>query len=298
VLENFSKDNIPTRWRTKGVLTECKKGCKIIVSNKKCDGKPGWWHITDAPVGLWTAKLKEYIEYIYTGNPPADNKSWKKLDRPYIKDYSDHCSPNKVHFMIKPTDEWEPDMDTGLKKLNKIRHLTNMYTIDDNNYARKHETAESILEEWCDRRLYFYGKRYDYIFDIYNRDLVRAQNKYVFVKAVVDKKLDMYQEDTILEESMINIGLQKLKDDTLKKKSEEDDENSKDEDEGLSFAYLLRMQMRSMTVKKVNELQEDIDKIKRNMSIHKSKTPKDLWRTDLDNFEIAYRQYLKDNPIK
>ena len=36
----YPKDgSVPIRWKTEGILTECGKGCKIIVGNKKCGGK-------------------------------------------------------------------------------------------------------------------------------------------------------------------------------------------------------------------------------------------------------------------
>ena len=94
----------------------------------------------------------------------------------------------------------------------------------------------------------------------------------IFVKAVVEKELDLYQEDDVLDAAMVELGLEK-KDD--------------------KFDYLLSMQARSFTKKKVDELEKEIEKVKAKIVTLKKKTEKVMWLEDLDEFDKAYATFLK-----
>lgn len=314
----MDSDNIPVRWRTTGVLTECGKNCKITrkykdgstgkIVTKKCKGEPGWWHITDLPVGVWTNELKIYIEYLESGSTPEgkSEKSWPKLETKCITDYRAYNTANKVYFMIKPAKGWNPDIDTNLKLMTTTRKFTNMVTIDANNYPTRHATAEDILSVWCTKRLKYYNLRYDYLLDSLTKELQKAQNKYIFVKAVIDKKLNMYQEDEDLEKDIENFGIQKMEKDKKNRKENEDNDEDNDEDEDskekkenikYDYSYLLRMQMRSMTIKKLEEIKKDIEVVQNKINELKSNTATNLWEKDLDNFEKAYHKYINRYPL-
>jgi hypothetical protein len=176
----------------------------------------------------------------------------------------------------------------------------------------RYNSAEEILEAWCERRLVFYDKRYDYQLGLYKRELLRAKNKYVFVKAVKDKKLDLYQEDEDVEKDMLAMKLSKMAPEKKNKnvaqietddgEDNEDDEVNdkagKKKDTSIpSFDYLLNMHIGSMTVKRLEKLKKEIDSVKSKIEVLKGKTPKDLWREDLAKFDVGYKKYLKDYPL-
>lgn len=278
-LEYLSKKSkYPERWSSKGVLSE---------------GKNGWWNITDLPVGKWTNSIKDYLVYLETGISPKDKK-WKKLEHKCISDFKNYSTANKVHFMIKPSkagDGWYPDMDTTLKCLQHTRTLTNMVAIDNNNYPIKFKTPEEILEKWCNERLYYYNIRHKFLLKFYNYQMIKSQNKINYIQSVISKKLDMYQEDEKLKESMISIGLVPLSDDTNINIDDTCLEDNK------SFDYLLSMQMRSMTTKKVDELKKETNNAVEKLEEIKNKTGKDLWLDDLLTFEEAYKKYIKNSNL-
>ena len=287
----------PIRWRSSGVLTECCKGCDIMVGNKKCNSTKGWWHITDLPVGLWTNTFKTEIEYLESCIPPDGTKR-KKLENKCIVDYKDYNTANKVHFMIKPAKEWDPSISTTLKKMVSPNSLSNMVVVDTNGYPLKYDSAEEIIEAWCERRLVFYDKRYEYIMALYKHDLKKAKCKYVYVKAVVDKKLDMYQGDEDLEKDMISLNLVKMRGKfSMTGEMYEDEIEEKESKNEISFDYLLTMHMRSMTVKKLQELKKEIENAITKINLLKAKNSKDLWREDLSGFQVSYKKYLNDYPL-
>ena len=59
------------------------------------------------------------------------------------------------------------------------------------------------------------------------------------------------------------------------------------------FDYLLSMQARSFTKKKVDELEKEIEKVKAKIGTLKKKTEKVMWLEDLDEFDKAYATFLK-----
>lgn len=200
-------------------------------------------------------------------------------------------------IIIKPSKDWEPEIGVTLKEMVSTDSLTNMVVVDTNNYPLRYNSAEDILESWCERRLTIYEKRYDYQMGLFKRDLLRAKNKYIFVKAVVDKKLNLNQDDDKVEKDMLAMKLSKMgvekkevnfiDDDEQESDIKNEDNKSKKKDPSVpSFDYLLNMHMRSMTVKKLEELKKEIDAAKNKIEVLKDKTSKDLWREDLESLRI------------
>ena len=264
-------DTDKPKWVSEGIL-EKGTGKKVNGQNDK-----GWYHIRELPVGMWTSDFKLWLDYLELGTSP-EGKSWKKLNTKCLNTVLDYNRANSVHFMIKPSKEFIPDINTkgNMDNLRQEHSLSNMVAIDENDIPYRFKSPEEILVKYCEKRLDLYDRRRKYFLKVYKKNLNVASNKYRFVKAVVDKELDMYQLPEPLEENMLEIGLEKL--------GEEGEE---------SFDYLLSMAMRSMTKKRMEELEKEVEKWKNSFKILKGKTPGDLWNEDLDRFEIAYKKFLK-----
>ena len=255
------KSEKPKGWISKGILEKEK----------------GWWHVRELPIGLWTAKFKEWIEYLTYKTVPK-GKRWPKLDRRFITSLKEYNTANTVHYMFKPAKDFLPDMDTpkNFKILQSKQSLENMVAVDENDYPYRFERAEDILRCFCHQRLKFYQKRKDYFLEKWKKDLVKDQNRYRFVKAVgIDRKLDLhsYADDSSLESAM----------ETAWKFDKVDG----------TFDYLLGMQVRSLTRKKAEELQKSINKLKKQIQDLEKKSLAALWEDDLDKFEAAYKKFLR-----
>jgi DNA topoisomerase-2 len=256
-------------WISKGILEE---------GNGK---EAGWWHIRELPIGTWTKSFEEWLEYIESGVPPKDKK-WKKKEVRGLHDIKSYCTPNKVHFMIQPTKDFIPDMNIAgnLKVMQSTKSLNNMVAIDENDYPRRFGSPEEILRFFCPMRLKYYGLRKECLLTVLKRDLLISSNRYRFVKGVVDKKLDLHHSDEELE--------MMLSSDLWHFNKVESGQNKE-----LSYDYLLSMQMRSMTVKKLEELKLEANKLTEEIRILESKTVKDIWRDDLSKFKTEYVKFLK-----
>lgn len=250
-------------WRTKGILEKT---------------KAGWWRISELPVGMWSVTMKEYLEYLYTGQPPKGSKK-KKTDR-YLTEIRWKGTANTAIWDIKPVKDFIPDMEVAgnFKNMQNVFSLTNMHVIDENNYPRKYSSPEDLLKDFCTKRLEYYGKRKNYWTREYQKQYDKESDRYKYVKAVIEGKLAMKQEEAKLEESMLKLGLRKASDAKGK----------------ISFDYLLAMQMRSiMSVTKLAEIQKEVERVKALLDDMKAKSPSNLWKQDLVKFREAYAKFLK-----
>lgn len=277
----------PTAWRSKGILEQ---------------GKGGWWHIRELPIGMWTNTMKEHLEYLLSGTPPEGSKK-KKGDR-YLLDVRWKGSINTAKWDIKPTKDFIPDMNVvgNFKNMQSTFSLTNIHVIDENNFPRKFSCPEELLGEFCVRRLAFYDKRRDYWLKKYEIDAQRESDRYKYVKLVVDGKLNMHQKGEKLEGDMKKAGLRKFA--NKNKKVKDDAEAAAEDEDGnvdpvaaeavdTSYDYLLSMQMRSMTVERLAQIKKELEATKAKLDELKNKTSKDLWVDDLGRFKAAYAKFLK-----
>lgn len=252
-------------WRSEGILEQ---------GNTAKDKK--YWFVKELPIGLWTDDFKEWIEKLERGST-----SGKKKEARALLGFDNYSTTNTVNFILKPTKDFIPDMHTkgNLSIMISRSSLGNMWLIDENDYPKKYSSAEEICEDFCLKRLEFYSKRRKYYIQVLKKDLIKAANKFKFVKGVVERKINLYKDEEDLEQTLSSDpwNLSKLSD------------NKKEP----SFDYLLSMQMRSMTKKKVLELKNEKNKLKNEIEILKAKSPREIWKEDLDKFKTAYTKFLK-----
>ena len=267
------------KWISEGILEEG-TGTKVTHNGKVVmNSDKGWWHIKELPIGLWTSDFKEHLDYLEFGTVEGGKKR-KKKKKEEVKCLSsvlDYNKANTVHFMIKPTKDFIPDMNTkaNLDNLREKKGLTNMVAIDERNIPYLYKSPEEILEKYCEKRIDFYWKRKRHLLGVYKHNLKVAANKYIFVKAVVDRELDMHQLPEPLEADMKALNLKKMGDEE-------------------SYDYLLNMTMSSMTPKRLDELKKEKEKWTTIRKTLKEKSEENLWEEDLSAFEIAYKKFLKN----
>lgn len=246
------------------------------------------WIIRELPIGMKTSEMKEYLEYLESGIPPkskesSSSKKWAPLQRKMISELKSYNTPYRVHFEFKSKPWFTPNTEEveSFGMLVKSHHLTNMVLLDSLNRPLVFESPESILKMWCPVRLRYYKKRKRYVMKQIRDKIPISENRYRFVKAVVDKKLDLYQDDETLDRLLSST---KWKFDKLTV-------NDKKEP---SYDYLLSMQMRSMTQKKLNELSQLISKLKTDLAEIRKMDIKDMWREDLDKFISEVNKFYKE----
>ena len=88
----------PTAWISKGVLEKQKKGGKEM------------YVIKELPIGLWTDKMKTWLEYLWTGTPPEGSK--KKKGERKISEPRWLGTSNTVYWEFKAAKGFVPSLDT------------------------------------------------------------------------------------------------------------------------------------------------------------------------------------------
>jgi DNA topoisomerase-2 len=276
-IENtFDKNGNLTGWSSRGIMRECTE-----------PEYKGWWEITEAPIGLWSEDLLLWMEYLETGNAP-EGKTWKKRKVQAIHEYRKHVGFNSINVRFRPTKDFSPDIDTAgnFNILKTKGSYSNMWAIDENNYPHKFSTPEEILRAFCKKRAWHYELRYDNMMKVLEEDKKKTYNQYRFVKAIVEKQLDI----TVPEND-------ELLDELLSSETWNFDRiyNKRESEVGAlaGFAYLLNIKIQSITKTKFEELFQEYEKYEQKIEELSQKTPKDLWREDLANLRVTYSKFLK-----
>jgi DNA topoisomerase-2 len=211
--------------------------------------------ITELPIGMWTDSMKDHIEQLI-----EDKK---------IKNYKNYSTPKKVNFSIQGNSELSV---TDLKLKTTIT-TSNMVMFCD-GVVKKFESTDHIIDEFCKVRYGYYVKRKELSLKQLRYECNVLENKRRFLKQVMNDELIIHkkEEDQIYKEL-------------------EDSKYFKDDD---SYRYLLSMQISSFTSTKLNELDKSIKTIKNTISDLESKTPADLWKSDLHEFKSEYQTWLKE----
>ena len=105
------------------------------------------------------------------------------------------------------------------------------------------------------------------------RQLKIVDNKVKFLTKIMEGSLKiMNVDEEIVLSEMINLGFDKVDD---------------------SFDYLLKMQIKSFTMNKVNSLKSELSDIKLTIENLEKQTESDLWLEDIRQFIIEYDKWSK-----
>lgn len=214
--------------------------------------------VTELPVGMWTNKFKEFCEDL------VQTKTIKSL-----KNYS---TPKDVNFVINQSENGIL-CNLNNMKMHSYLYTSNMVCFDEKEQVKKYSTVDEIIDSFCKVRFRFYKKRKQYQVSSLKSVLSNLENKMKFVKGVIEEKIKIMNKK---EDEIIN-------------QLEENNFDKQDE----SFGYLLSLQVRTFTNEKVEELKKEISGKSNELKILIDTTEKQLWLSDLEDFETQYQKFLK-----
>jgi DNA topoisomerase-2 len=254
--------------------------------------------INELPIGTWTQEYKILLDgFIY--KKISSKKEEIKADKAKrVKDEKNQCiisftenhTDNIVKFVIKfrpnELDKLLEDEDAFEKKFKLIDSLntstSNMHLYNSSGYITKYNNPNKIIDEYYDIRLEFYDKRKTYLLDKMQREMDILTNKYKFIKGIVNDTFVIYKKDD---------------DDIMEILTEQNFMQIDDK-----FDYLIDMPVRSLTEKKIKQLEKQLADKEAEYAIVNGKTIKDLWIDDLDELEREYikmmREYEKNTELK
>jgi len=237
--------------------------------------------ILELPIGTSTEEYKEFLDKIVSGNDP-------KID--FVENYENYSTDTKVCFVVlcktksleKLILSEEPDSYGNNKiykefKLVKPISLNNMVLYNSEFKLIKYNSPLEIIKEFYNYRLVFYSKRKSSLLNKYNHKKDILQNKIRFIQEQIDDILVLYKKKK-------DIVIKQLEDTNYTK-------IARTENSTPDYEYLLSMRMDSVTEEKLNKLKEEYDNISNMIDDLESKTNKDLWNEDLDDFENLLGTY-------
>lgn len=268
------------------------KSFDVVGSLKKSADRESF-KIEELPIRSWTTPYKDYLESNIIGT--ADAKA------PFIKDFQDNCTENKVSFTFTTSSDFSPELSTSAAykrlKLASTIATSNMVLFDNEGRIRKYDTPEEILLEFFDTRFKLYEQRREFLIHKLEQNLVCLDNKKRFILMVVDGKLKVAKRkktELLSELSRLKFDLiQPVK--SKKNKAEQDSSDTEDsgkaEESGSTslaekgYDYLLSMKLWSLTLEKVQALAVQRDRKAEEKAEMELITPKELWVTDLSRLE-------------
>lgn len=230
---------------------------------------------------------------------------------PFLQDYREYHTEASVRFVLTLTPaNMAIAQKEGLYKKFKLESrigTSNMVLFDADGCLRRYESVTSILREFFDLRSERYQMRKDFLEGQLEAEASKLSSQARFITEKISGKLVM--EDKPMKEIVAYLQKNGYPSDPIKewkdqrRKIEEGDEvavsdaegsDSEEEEEsrskssnsgGPDYDYLLDMRMRSISREKKEELLRQRDQKESELAALRKKTPHDLWREDLSEFE-------------
>ena len=235
-------------------------GKRVITEGVYEKVKEKTYKVTELPIGKSNISIDKYEEFL------------KKLqEEKKITSFSSNCTESIVDFTINVTEDFE----VSHKSLNLTDNVytSNMVLFDPSNKIKKYESVQHILEEFCNVRHSLYEVRKEGIVKSMEDELLYIKNKIKFIGEIINNTISLKERD----DESLNKEL------VTKKYALKDG----------SYDYLLNIQVRSMTSKRVKELQDKETDLKHQLDRYRIKTIKDIWRGEIDELIKDYNKWLE-----
>ena len=234
--------------------------------------------ITELPIGEWTDKYIRYLE---------DNILSEKSDM--IVDFDNYSTEKDINIKITLSDEFLYDKKNYIvkdgsrpfeKKLKLITSisLTNIHAYNKDNVINKYDSPFQILDEHYRVRTSLYIKRKEYILNELKNKLLILENKMRFINEVIKKTIN-------IAECSKNELLKQLFDKEYNLYDSQNNIISEVSEFGIiknQYDYLIKMPIYTMSTDKVEELNNELLKVREEIDMISNKTINDMWIEELD----------------
>lgn len=230
--------------------------------------------ITELPIGYWTFDFKSDLEDF--------------LDKiTEFKKYENYSAGDKVHFILHFSNQGTVDKllkteSNGFTKLENTFKLvssrglstTNMYAFNVNKQITKYDNSFDLINEFYDVRLEYYNTRKEFILNQLQYDIDILNNKIRFIKEVVEENIHVHK----MTKKDLELYLV-------------DNDYMKHEDK---YDYITRIPIYNITIDKVRELEDEIEKSLNELKELRDKKVETIWTEELNEFEKIYLKFLDD----
>ncbi len=244
-------------------------------------------HITELPIGTWTATYKEYLDKVIIERGKEDSKN-------FIKSYEDNSTECRVDITVKMDsdliDKWISkkgkdgitELETKLKLTANIS-LNNMHVFNENGKIIRFTNVEDLINHWFEIRKVIYDKRREHMLNELKKELEIISNKVRFILQIIDNTIEIRNKKKA-------IVIEQLEANNYPKISSKDDNPTYD--------YLLGMDLYKLTEEEVDELKKKKQAKEAEYNTLLAKKSVDLWKEDIlefkQNYSKSYDEYMKE----
>jgi DNA topoisomerase II len=213
--------------------------------------------ITELPVGMWTQNFKEHLENLQNDD--------------FIRYYNSYCTDVDINFEIFWGDKLKKMYYNSREKFERKMKLTsvvsckNMVAFNSKNQLHKYNNVLEILEEYTKTRLEKYIERKDYIINEFNKEIDLLKIRVRFINDFINDNIQIIKKRKLEIESQLEEGDYPKMDD--------------------SYDYLLKMPIYSLSLDKIDELNQKIANLESSLANITAKSEITLWREDIDEME-------------
>jgi DNA topoisomerase-2 len=255
--------------------------------------------ITELPVRTWTQAYKEgVLEPMLQGTDKTPA---------FITDYKEYHTDTTVRFVVKMSaDNLSKAEQNGLHRTFKLQTTlatSSMVLFDSAACIKRYTSVEQILQEFYDIRLEFYAKRKDYMEGMLAAESLKLNNQARFICEKIDGVISIENKP---KKELIQLLVRarydsdpvkawkeqqnRLLNDSEKLDKDSDGESEEgaesDDSKGPDFNYILAMQLWSLSRERKEALLKMRDEKAEELRLLRMKTPRDLWKDDLDKFVV------------
>ncbi len=243
----------------KGVIIEEDK--KITSYGVMDEIDDSHYEILEIPVGKKQFSIDKYKK-----------KLLEMMEEGILKNVEEQVtSANITKFIV--TSNKKMTMDS-LNLIDTI-HTSNMVLYDSNGKLKRYNSVEEIMEEYSVARLRLYGVRKEGQLMVMRHDLEVLRNKIRFIQEVLNDKIVLKGKD----EEQLSEELKAKKFMLVE----------------ACYDYLLTIQIRQMTSKRVDALIKESKELDEQIKKLEITTPQQIWIQELDEFEKEYGKWLEEH---
>lgn len=233
------------------------------------------------------------------------------------RDNSDECKVNVTitfkEFVLEDLEEIvDKDGINGVEKVLKLittkkTNLNNMHLYNHKGSIQKYSNINEIIDEFYNVRMDLYTKRKEYILNILENELKKVNAKVQFIKGIIEDKIIInkqskksiieqlykYQFPLIYTEKSIEHIIDLTNDNLTNDNNLLSDSKLEKLYKSTKYDYLIKLPIDSLTIEKLDELERLNKEITMELDELKSKTEKDTYLEELNDFIKSYKNMVK-----
>jgi DNA gyrase/topoisomerase IV subunit B len=256
-------------------------------------------NITEIPiVGFYSAtncyeeKVLKPLNGLYQVKETKSKEKEKETKKPpvIISSYFKHPGSDVINFEIEfvgnelqnLVKKGGTEFEDTFKLISKIS-TKNMHLYDAKGHIKKYDNVLDIIEDFYKARLKAYVKRKEYYIRVLENEINMLKYKVKFIKDYLNRtiKLEREKREKVIEQ-LVTLKYPKL------------NYSIEAPVEKRTYDYITGMQLFSLTLEKIEELENEYKKKQDEYDDYNSITIEELWKRELNDFMISYNKWLDE----